>query len=529
MIQADAPQLYLTVDEAKALAMGVAISDVYDTLGFFMGGKYVNDFTRIGKIFRVIIQADAPYRMTPESLGELYVRSDTGKMVPLSTLAHVERTSGPESLKRENGFLAASMNVNAAQGYSTGDVIRAVDAELRYGGSLALQQVLELAVLRDDLIASLKNTEAAKEAYPLRSIVEANIGDVGRFAEVLNSMPAVRQKRVYATLPAIFGEDWPQKALELFDAGGARAVGEIAKFLIEEGQDKVLVKHLKHELLRQTLPAESLIWICRQRHDASKPLFGLPVGIAMLSLIEQDHMDGGPNRMLRLKNLFMEDKSIIQEMIKGQDVAEVRQFAKMLYNTSAFSEQDRGALMARIISVFPDLHAIVLDALVDNSDKPEPIFVSWESLEARKKELEELVNVKIPENLHNKKISRAEGDLRENGGYQDAKEVEKVLNRRRAELEHALALARGTDFAVTDTSRAAMGTKVTLQPLNGGEPVVYTILGAWDTNPEKHIVSYLSQVGKELTGKSVGDQVKIVPMDGDKKKVYTITKIEAAF
>ena len=103
--------------------------------------------------------------------------------------------------------------------------------------------------------------------------------------------------------------------------------------------------------------------------------------------------------------------------------------------------------------------------------------------------MEELVNVKIPENLHNKKISRAEGDLRENGGYQDAKEVETGLNRRRAELEHALALARGTDFAVTDTSRAAMGTKVTLQPLNGEEPVVYTILGAWDTNPEKHIVS----------------------------------------
>ena len=132
MIQADAPQFYLTVDEAKALAMGVAISDVYDTLGYFMGGKYVNDFTRIGKIFRVIIQADAPYRMTPESLGDLYVRSDTGKMVPLSTLAHVERTSGPESLKRENGFLAASMNVNAAQGYSTGDVIRAVDTESQY-------------------------------------------------------------------------------------------------------------------------------------------------------------------------------------------------------------------------------------------------------------------------------------------------------------------------------------------------------------------------------------------------------------
>lgn len=127
MFQADAPQLYLTVDEAKALAMGVAISDVYNTIGYFMGSKYVNDFTRIGKIFRVIIQADDQFRMTPESIGELYVRSDSGKMVPLSSLTHITRISGPESLKRENGFLAASMTANAAHGYSTGDVIRAVE------------------------------------------------------------------------------------------------------------------------------------------------------------------------------------------------------------------------------------------------------------------------------------------------------------------------------------------------------------------------------------------------------------------
>lgn len=127
MFQADAPQLYLTVDEAKALAMGVAISDVYNTIGYFMGSKYVNDFTRIGKIFRVIIQADDQFRMTPESIGELYVRSDSGKMVPLSSLTHITRISGPESLKRENGFLAASMTANAAHGYSTGDVIHAVE------------------------------------------------------------------------------------------------------------------------------------------------------------------------------------------------------------------------------------------------------------------------------------------------------------------------------------------------------------------------------------------------------------------
>lgn len=417
----------------------------------------------------------------------------------------------------------------ASEPEAVATLVEVVEEDVCNGGSLALQQVIELAILRDDLIAAVKDEEAAERVYALCALVQANIYDVDRMAEVLNSMPAVRQKRVYAVLPEIFGDTWPERALELFDAGGARAIGEIAKFLIEQGHGELLINHLHHELLRQTLPAESLVWICRQRNDAAKALFGLPVGIAMLSLIEQDHMDGGPSRMLRLKNLFLEDKNIVQEMIKDQEMSGVRQFAKMMYNTSAFSEQERGALMARVIGVFPGMHSIVLDSMVDTSDKPEPIFVSWDSMEVRKKELEELVNVKIPENMHNKKISRAEGDLRENGGYQDAKEVEKVLNRRRSELEHALSLARGTDFAVADISRAGMGTKVTLQPLDGGPSLVYTILGAWDTNPEKHIVSYLSQVGKELTGKRIGEQVKIVPMDGDQKKLFTVTEIAAAF
>lgn len=502
----------MTPEKLEAALKGTVIAD----------DKWKNWWDRVRAMLRTNVQF-----MMPTRKGErITLRTN---MLSRAQAALEDYKKAADLKARVRVLDAVKMETVVSEPDAVNSLIRAVDADVRNGGSLALQQVLELAVLRDDLIAAVKNTEAAESVVSLRSLAETGIGDVEHFAEVLNSMPAVRQKRIYGTLPEIFDDAWPEKAMELFDASGARAVGEIAKFLIEQGQEKTFIKHLKHELLRQTLPSESLIWICRQRQDAAKSLFGLQVGIAMLSLIEQDHMDGGPNRMLRLKNLFMEDKNLIQEMIKGQDVAEVRQFAKMLYNTSAFSEQDRGALMARVISVFPDLHSIVLDALVDTSDKPEPMFVSWESLEARKKELEELVNVKIPENMHNKKISRAEGDLRENGGYQDAKEVEKVLNRRRAELEEALALARGTDFAVTDTSKVAMGTKVTLQPLNGGDPVVYTILGAWDTKPEKHIVSYLSQVGRELTGKSVGDQVKIVPMDGDQKKIFVITNIEAAF
>ncbi len=426
-------------------------------------------------------------------------------------------------------------------------LIAAVDDDVRSGGSLALLHVLELAVLRDEMVAALKGMEAPADLYALSDIVELHSEDLKAFAQEVNLMPATRQKAVYMTLPTVFGDAWLEKALNLFEVGGARSVGEIAKFLIEQGHKKELIDHLNYALVRQNLPAESLVWICRQRKDAAAEVFNLSVGVAMLNMIEQYHLDGVTEAQAtknRLKNLFIEDVGdrstkdpkkfgIIGALVYGRDAAEVRQFAKLMYGNSAFTEQERGALMARVMRHFPDMHSIVMDAMSSKGkdEGPEPLFVSWESLDARKKELEELVNVKIPENKKNKAISRAEGDLRENGGYQDAKEVEKVLNRRRAELEHMLSLARGTDFAVTDTSTVAMGMKVTLAPIDGGQEVVYTILGAWDLDIEKHIVSYLSQVGQELTGKAVGDQVKIVPMDDEngRKKIYTITKIEPAF
>ncbi len=407
-------------------------------------------------------------------------------------------------------------------------LVEAIDEDVRNGGSVALQQVLELAVLRDDYIAALNVPELAQEVYPLSELVkDAYEANDERFAEVVNLMPASRQKSIYEVLKTLNGDAWVKVMLHLLNLAGARATGEVAKFIVENGHSKELINHLKQGLRRQTLSPETLIWMCRQRNEVVKPAFSMGVGIAMMSLIEQDHTDGGPRKMLRLRNMIMDDKTLIDDMIGKEDLSEVRQFAKVIYNAAAFTEQERGALMARMIKLFPALHEIVLSSVSKVSKKQDPLYVSWASLDARKKELDELVNVKIPENLHNKKISRAEGDLRENGGYQDAKEVEKVLNRRRKELEQALASARGTDFEITDTEKVVMGTKVTLEAQDGTVSE-YTILGAWDTNPEKHIVSYLSQLAKQLLGRKVGDQVKFVPMDGDKKQTFTILKIEAA-
>ncbi len=125
--QAESPMLMVNVDEAKALALGVKIDEIYDTLAAFMGSSYINDFTRNGKINRVIMQADDQYRMRPEDLGRAWIRSASGQMVPLSSMVSWERTSGSESLQRMNGYLGARIMGQAVAGVSSGEAIAEVE------------------------------------------------------------------------------------------------------------------------------------------------------------------------------------------------------------------------------------------------------------------------------------------------------------------------------------------------------------------------------------------------------------------
>ncbi|MEY2633836.1 MAG: hypothetical protein RIR00_2490 [Pseudomonadota bacterium] len=121
------PQLFVEVDEPKALAMGIALTDVYDTLQGTMGSLYVNDFNKGGRTYRVQLQAEQDYRSKPEDLGRVYVRSNNGSLVPLSALIRIKPVVGPEQVERFNGFLAAKVMGNSAPGISSGDAIRIVE------------------------------------------------------------------------------------------------------------------------------------------------------------------------------------------------------------------------------------------------------------------------------------------------------------------------------------------------------------------------------------------------------------------
>ena len=125
--QINVPQLYADIDRTKARQLGVAVTDVFETLQIYLGSLYANDFNKFGRTYSVRVQADAQFRARPDDIGQLKVRSATGEMVPLSALLKVNSAAGPDRAMRYNGFLAADINGTAAPGFSSGEAQAAAE------------------------------------------------------------------------------------------------------------------------------------------------------------------------------------------------------------------------------------------------------------------------------------------------------------------------------------------------------------------------------------------------------------------
>jgi multidrug efflux pump len=125
------PQLQANVDRTRAKQMGVGLADIYDTLQINLGSLYVNDFTRFGKTYQVIVQADAPFRSDALSITQLKARNRAGDMVPLSALMNVQPTFGPTRVTRYNGFPSADINGAPNPGFSSGQAEGEIEALLQ--------------------------------------------------------------------------------------------------------------------------------------------------------------------------------------------------------------------------------------------------------------------------------------------------------------------------------------------------------------------------------------------------------------
>jgi hydrophobe/amphiphile efflux-1 (HAE1) family protein len=125
--RASTPQLYVDVDRSRAKALGVPVDSVFDTLAATLGSHYVNDFNKYGRTWQVLMSADPAYRRQPDDIGRMWVRSDKGEMVPVSAIADVRYSAGPESLDRFNNLPAVKLFGQGAQGVSSGQAIAEVE------------------------------------------------------------------------------------------------------------------------------------------------------------------------------------------------------------------------------------------------------------------------------------------------------------------------------------------------------------------------------------------------------------------
>ncbi|MBL9117418.1 MAG: GreA/GreB family elongation factor [Verrucomicrobiaceae bacterium] len=414
---------------------------------------------------------------------------------------------GARDLKGKLNALAAVMKdldlfENAADELS--QVFSDISETVKKSWRLNLKDSLQLLLHRDELAEAAKATLAGDSLGVHDIVREAR----PQISEVVNSLSVSSLGRLYRSFPKAFPDGaWIKEALAHLTRTGGRAVSEITAVLDENDQLDVLAEFLRKAVRNRTLSTDLLIWICKERKGLAASVFDMDLGNAILGALEDDHVAGGPKRTGRLSDAFAEDRTLLGEMVADADDEELRLLARRILATPVFDELTKRSLMGKIIKARPEMERLMEEN--EAARKDEALIVSWESLEAKKKELDDIINVKIPQNKRDIQIAREYGDLRENFEYKSAKQQQAVLLRLQNKYERELRHAQGTDFTGVAGDRVAVGTIVTIQDLPDGPSETFTILGAWDSEPEKGIVSYLSESARALIGKTTGDEAEL--------------------
>jgi transcription elongation GreA/GreB family factor len=465
---------------------------------------------------------DSRLAVVPQKRTEAIVLR-TGDRSPAQALvADFEAARDIKGMIRALEAIAADIGAFENDTDSLKRLLSDIDEGAKKAARVQLGQALQLVAARDEVIGSSKALELDDSAVRLSDLLVS--ADTSRLADEAGALPSGRQRAVYEAFPNAFGEEWVGKIVHVFDRVGARGVTEIARILLERGAMPSLVTHLRSAIARRALGPDALIWVCRERKGPSQEVFSADVGASVLNLLENDHLSDGPRKTSRLQSLLGDDKSLLTDLVAIMDVNEARNFGRRLLDCPVFGELEKKSLMARIIKARPETAELVSG---NNQKRPEEVLlVSWESLEKKKAELDDIIRNKIPQNREDVKIAKSYGDLRENFEYKSAKDMEKYLGHRRNALDKEINNSRGTDFKGSDASKVNIGTIVTLADASGTETEM-TVLGAWDSIPESKIVSYLSEVGKALVGRAPGDTVQIRDEITEQMQTLTVRSIRA--
>jgi transcription elongation GreA/GreB family factor len=326
---------------------------------------------------------------------------------------------------------------------------------------------------------------------------DANLG------ALLEQLPAAKHRRALESFKAANPENWHAVLQASLNSVSARLCHELAGLLIQEGNMEQLKETVARLVSQHTASSELLLWLAKDRNDSFADILGPEVFRAMLTAMERDQFN--ERRSNRLRDYILDDQELLVELIGSADFEVIKDLTRALQLSPSFDDMDKRSLLARIVKSYPAIQTMISG---DQTRQEAPLMVSWESLERRKNEYRELVEKKIPANSKEIALARSYGDLSENHEYKAAKEMQKLLMRRKADLETQLVRAHGTDFANPRTDVAAIGTIVNATDLATNQPEHFTILGAWDSDPDKGIVSYLSPLAQSLLGHKIGDEVE---------------------
>ncbi len=388
------------------------------------------------------------------------------------------------------------------------------------GQRLQPADALTLLLFRDEIVESDRKVAAPENAPTVASFLIPF--DRQMLADVLDEIPASKLRRAIAALPEAFGENWHLRAIDLVLRGSTRVVGEAARFLQEKGFTEALRNALSQAIAEHSISDKTLQWLARERSGEFRDLAGVRLLTAIIAALERQQLSEKRDR--KLQDLLLGDKDLLLDLIDDASPEEMREVMRRILLATAFEELNKRSLLGRIIREYPDLQSMVS---ADSGESEESLTVSWPSLEKRKAEYEDLVSKKIPENVKEISVARSYGDLRENFEYKAAKEMQRVLQRRRAEMERDLGRARGTDFSNTDTSKVGIGTQVTLRNVATGSTESYHILGAWDGDPDRHIISYQTAIAQALIGSKPGDQATIPTESGESTVVVVLVELSS--
>jgi transcription elongation GreA/GreB family factor len=375
---------------------------------------------------------------------------------------------------------------------------------------------LEAMFVRDDLREASGNSPLAGELTPQAVWSQEGV----RFGTIMEAVPAAKHRRALQSFKDSTPV-WIEAVKGALNNSSAKLCSELAHLLVENGKFDALKDTLAALISRHTASSELLLWLAKERSDTFADILGPEVFRAMLSAMERDQFN--EKKSNRLRDFIMDDQSLLVELIGSADFEIIKDLTRALQLSPVFDDMDKRSLLARIVKSYPAIQSLITG---DQQRQETNLVVSWDSLERRKNEYEELVQKKIPANSKEIAIARSYGDLRENHEYKAAKEMQKVLMRRKAELEQQLVRARGMDFTNPRTDVVSIVTRVQLTDVNSSERQTYTVLGAWDGDPDKHIISYLTPVGQKLLNKAVGEEVELESEQGQKK--FRVDSIEAA-